>query len=112
MMDKISLYGQYIKERENREIIEILEGFISYSVLDEECFISDLYVQPEHRRYGVCSQLADQVADIAREKGCKYLTSSVYLNTTDPTLSVQVILGYGFKLLKSENNIIYFIKYL
>lgn len=100
----------YIKERENVEVLETTEGFATYSIKQPECYIKDIYVKPEFRQKHIASKLADKISVLAREMGCKYLTGSVSPITNNSTESLKVLLGYGFRLHSSQHNIIYFIK--
>jgi ribosomal protein S18 acetylase RimI-like enzyme len=106
----LSLYGEYLKERENFEIVESDKGFVSYKIFGEECYIRDLYVLPEYRKSHLASQMADKVAEIAKEHGCKYLTGSVSTKDPKATDNVKVLFSYGFKLLRGTEEMIYFIK--
>lgn len=106
----MSLYADYIKERGVKGIVEIPEGFATYAISGEECYVEDVYVAPEHRKKGTCFNLADQIANLAKAKGCKYMTSTVVPSARGSTESVKVILAYGFKLAKAEHNAIWFYK--
>ena len=106
----MSLYKDYIKERENRECIESEDGFITYKFFGTECYIIDLYVIPSKRKSSIASQMADQVERIAKDRGCKVLTGSVCPSTNNSTQSIQVLISYGFKLIKSEHDLICFAK--
>lgn len=108
----MSLYGDYILEREGREIVESEHGFASYKIMGSECYIQEIYVVPEMRTTKIASQMADKIAELAKEKGCKYLTGSVCPTMNGATTSLRVLLSYGFKLAKSEENLIWMIKEL
>jgi len=107
-----SNYSLYLKERENREIFEDEKGFATYSFSEDSCYIQDIFVKEEHRKEGIASYYADKISEIAREKGCKYLTGSVCPMAHGSTESLKVLLGYGFKLESSINNFIFFKKEL
>lgn len=106
----MSLYGDYIKERAGKGIIESEHGFCTYILANTECYIEDLYVVPEQRNSKVASEMADKVADIAKEAGCEWLTGSVCPSAQGSTASLRVLLAYGMELLRSEQNMIYFAK--
>jgi len=107
-----SLYAQYIEEREGKFIIEHAEGFATYLFLSEHVYIEDIFVTKEARKSGVAAQLADQIAEIAREKGFKKLLGSVDIRANGADTSLKVLQAYGFKLYKSEQNMIYLEKSL
>ncbi len=106
----MSLYAAYIKEREDRECIESEDGFISFKYFGSECYIQELYVVPEKRKSSIASCMADQVTELAKEKGCKILSGSVCPSAKGSTDSVKVLLAYGFKIMKSESDLIWFAK--
>ncbi len=106
----MSLYKDYIKERENRECIESEDGFITYKIYGIECYIIDIYVVPEKRISAIGRNMADQVAEIAKEQGCKVLSGSVVPSANNSTESIKILISYGFKLIKSEPNMIWFAK--
>jgi GNAT superfamily N-acetyltransferase len=93
-----SLFGQYIEEKEHREIIENDYGFIVYKIEKDECHISELFVSKEHRRSKVGTELADKVQSIAKEAGCKYLTCFSMPCSATVTGSLMAKLQYGFKV--------------
>ena len=50
----MSLYSEYIKERENFETIEFENSFLTYEVSERGffCHICDLYIRKEKRKNG------------------------------------------------------------
>lgn len=106
----MSLYGDYIKEREDFDIVENKFGFATFKITGEECYIRDIYVMPEFRQLDIASGLANQVTDIAKENGCKWLLGSVAVNSKGSTPSLKVLLGYGFDLFSYQNGLILFKK--
>lgn len=105
----MSLYGDYIAEREGAGIVENEHGFATYKVIGPECYIVDIYVVPAQRKAGMAASFADQIAQIAVERGCKYLTGSVDPTAPSATASAKVLLAYGFKLAKVDH-LIWFVK--
>lgn len=107
-----SLHGQYLKERENKEIIESEKGFATFFFENDYVYLEDIFVNKKHRRSGECYKMADEVAKIAKEKGYKKMLGSVCPSAPSSTESLQVLINYGFKLASSTDNMIYFIKNL
>jgi ribosomal protein S18 acetylase RimI-like enzyme len=104
----------YSKEREGLDTIEEENGFLTYRALPseespQEYRIYDLYVRPEFRKSGLASQMADRVVSLAKQNGCKILTGSVDTRANGATVSVKVLLSYGFKVLRTEGPMIYFV---
>lgn len=105
------MYKKYFEEM-GSEVIETPYGWANYIIKGQECYIENIYVLPEHRKKKEASFIADEIYKIAQERGCKYLLGST--NTKAPSVerSIQVILGYGFKYLRSDENSIWYYKEL
>lgn len=88
----------YLKERENFDSLVREEGFASYQINGDECYIRDIWVHKDFRKKGIASELADDIARIAIVKGCKYLTGSVSTTALGATESLMVLFAYGFKI--------------
>lgn len=97
-MGELSLYGQYIQEREGKSIVENECGFATYKIFGDECYIVDIFIKKEHRRSSQASSLADHISAMAKEAGCKYLTGTCVPSTSGATESMKAMFGYGFKL--------------
>jgi GNAT superfamily N-acetyltransferase len=106
----MSLFGDYIKEREGKEIIECQHGFMTYIFnLDRgDCYIEDCYVAPGHRLRGIGSTLLNSLIAHASAKGCKTLTTSIRPSTKGATDSMKAILAAGFKLMAAFQDAIFF----
>jgi ribosomal protein S18 acetylase RimI-like enzyme len=94
----MSLHADYIKERGTKEIIESEKGFLTYFFVNDGVYIEDLYISPAHRKSHLASQMADQVAAIAKEKGYYKMYGSVAPSAQGSTDSLRVLLAYGMKL--------------
>lgn len=107
----MSLYSDYISEKTNKSIIETEKGFVTYSFPDKTTvYIEDIYIKPAYRNSYEASLLANQVVDIAKERGCVKLVGSVVPSTKNSTASLSVLIGYGMKLSSSTNDFILFEK--
>lgn len=107
-----SLYGFYIKEREDFSILEVDGGFITYKITGEDVYIRDLYIVPSERRTRLATTLADEVAEIAKSEGCTKMFGSICPTTKGANESLQVLLAYGFRLANAQSNLILFVKEL
>lgn len=106
----MSLYAQYIQERENKAIVENDKGFATYHFVQEYCYIEDIFVLKEYRKSGLAASFADQITEIAKSKNYNKLLGSVDIRANGATESVKVLLAYGFRVLNTETNLIYFVK--
>lgn len=104
----MSLYGDYIKERENKDIIESDKGFATYTIYPNgECYLQDLYVVPAYRQTGLASNMADKIVEIAREANCNTLIGSVCVDANGATQNLKVFLNYGMQVNKIIGNMIF-----
>ena len=103
-----SLYGQYIAEREDKEIIESKDGFATYKIFENgECYLQDLYVVPDMRKSGLATEMANKVVEIAKENGCHTLLGSVCVDGNGATRNMKVFLAYGMQIDKIIGNMIF-----
>lgn len=106
----MSLYGDYIFEREGKHIVENEHGFATYILGREECYLVDIFVSKEKRRSRLAWEMADKVKDIAKEHGCKVLTGTVCVNAFGVTESIKTLLAYGFKFYEPKGEMLWFVK--
>lgn len=106
----MKLYADYIKERENKELLELEQGFATYSISPPECYIDTIYVKPEYRKTRVASAMADAISALAKRNGCTLLIGSVSPKAKGSTTSLKVLLAYGMELRMSKDNMIYLSK--
>jgi hypothetical protein len=106
----ISLYGQYIKERLNKEIIESEKGFSTYYFINDDCYIEEIYITPEHRHTKEAVRMGIEITKIAVEKGCKRLYGTVVPSTPGATEAMRMLIAAGFKIDSSINNFICVVK--
>jgi GNAT superfamily N-acetyltransferase len=104
-------YLEYITEREGLSYINCKEGLAIYKKINKDTvYLQDIFVNPEYRKQGVATMIADKVADIAKENGCTYMLGSVCADANGATASLKVLLAYGFELKSVSGNMVYFIK--
>jgi GNAT superfamily N-acetyltransferase len=100
-----------MKERGVGGIVESAHGFATYHFTEEGgCYIEDIYITPEMRKDKNASLLADSITEIAKERGCTHLIGSVVPSANNSTISLKVLLGYGFTLVSSDKDLIWFRK--
>ena len=102
----MSLYGDYIKEREGKEIVESGHGFASYKIIGQECHVGDVYIKPEFRKAGIASDFGDEIVKRAREAGCNFLIATVAPSLKGATISLISQLAYGFELHSAHEDFI------
>ncbi len=107
-----SHYGQYIKEREDRDIFENEHGFFTYKIFGDECYIVDMFIEKKFRRLGIATEMANVVEKIAKEHGCKFITGTCVPSTNGATESMKAMFHHGFKVHSCEQDKIILIKEL
>jgi hypothetical protein len=109
----LNLYAQYIKEREDREIIVLEHGFATYKKLNPETYyLVDMFVEKVYRRTNIAWDLNNIICDIAKKDGALNIITSICTDAAGVTESMAVILAGGFKYSSTSGNMLYFIKYL
>ena len=112
MMNKVkmSLFGQYIKEREAKDIVEDHRGFATYYLAGNHMYIEDIFVSEEHRESGAAKDYANAISAIALKQGINKLLGSVQAGSPGATRNLKVLLAYGYSLLECQGQTIYFEK--
>jgi GNAT superfamily N-acetyltransferase len=92
------MWEKYFAELFGREVYKTEHGFISYEITGAYCYIADMYILPEYRKQGAAKFIADGLAVLAREKGCKFFLTSVHSKVKGAETSLLAQLHYGFKI--------------
>lgn len=108
----MTLYAQYLLEREGIKIIESEKGFMTYVPADGALYIVDVFIEPSARRTGEATALEARVIEVAKSLGFNKLMGSVALNVNGVTTSLKMMLGSGYEFLSlnAEKQIMYFTK--
>lgn len=109
----MSLYADYIREREGFEVVETEDGFATFKLYENgECYLRDIYVAPEARETGLATEMADRVCEIARASLCHTLIGSVAIDDKFATRNTKVLLAYGMEIYKTSGTVVFFKKRL
>lgn len=108
MSRSISLYANYIQEREDFLAIEDEYGFATFKIENEDCYVRDVFVVPELRRCGHGTKYLDRIKRMAQGVGAKTLSTSVCPGAVGSTESLKAVLSYGFRLFLAKENFIIF----
>lgn len=107
----MNLYAQYIKEREDREIIVLGHAFATYKKLNPETYyLIDMFVERAYRRTNLAWDLNNIICDIAKKDGASNIITSICTDAAGVTVSMAVILAGGFKFSSASGNMLYFVK--
>lgn len=108
----MSLYSEYLTEKTNDEILETENGFATYRFIQFEniVYIIDIYVRPSHRKTGLASAMADEIAIKAKKRCITKMIGSVVPSAKNSDESIKVLQAYGMKLKSATNDFIIFEK--
>lgn len=104
------MWLEYQKERFGYEAIEEEFGFLLYSLNHPYLAVQEIYIKPEFRRSIKALELMNRITQIARENGCIYLWTQVWLNDKGASRAMRANLAYGFKMTEASNNRIIMLK--
>jgi ribosomal protein S18 acetylase RimI-like enzyme len=100
------MYLDYLKEREDKDSICSVKGFVVYKIHGENCHIYEAYTAAIYRLEHVATELVDKVCKIAAMNGCKTLTACVVPSLNGANESLRAQLQYGFKVTQAVNDCI------
>jgi GNAT superfamily N-acetyltransferase len=102
----ISQYARYIKERQNIDAIESEIGFVHFRVVGEECFIVDMFVEPEFRGKSKGRKILNDLKCAAIEKGASVITANIHLKITGANETLLAAQACGFEVTSAQNDIL------
>lgn len=105
-----SLYAQYLRERENAEVLEYDWGFAVYKMAPDHVYLQDIYIVPAERNADRGQELMQEVAAIARTKGIKTMFGSICPSAKNSAKMERIMLHLGFELDSCGHDIIYYKK--
>lgn len=106
----MSMYAQYIKERENVELIQRDWGFVTYKVEPEYIFIQDMFVVPEERQNGRGVQLEAEVITLAKKLDFKFIIASVDERANFAETMKNIMSDLNYKKVARDGSLIYYKK--
>ena len=108
-MDK---YAQYIKERENSELYEDSRGFFTYKILGKFFQVDDLFILPEERNKGNGKDYSKIIEKVAKEEKCDTIYCTTCKQANNWITSHLYIMKHGYKKIKEDENLVYYMKEL
>lgn len=101
------MWKDYIKERENLEVLENETGFLTYEINHDICFMSDIYIKPEYRGTRAAFKLYKQVEEIAVSHGCTTIRGQVDISLPGWEKSLSYMNRLGFREFHIDNYLTY-----
>lgn len=106
----MSLYAQYVKEREGAETVETSEGFYSYKEDGTSLFIVDLYVAPEYRNKKIGSRFGKEIEDIALKLNKDSVLCCASLEALNSSDAMSFIIMNGYEIINYTDTQVFFKK--
>jgi len=89
------MIADYFKEMQQYELLEEPGvGFIMYRIFGEEFHIGHFYITPENRKNQNTMKFGMMGQQIAKEKGCKFISGIVTLGERDPATVSRLVKNY------------------
>lgn len=105
------MYAAFLSETEEMHFVQEPFGYAMYKFLpDNSCYVVEGYVLPEFRRQGKSKVIIDKVYEIAKQKKCDKLFSSVGTKVKNAARNMKMLISYGMELHSANSDIIYFVK--
>lgn len=105
----MSKFINYYMEEENKTVIENDHGFSCYSVIGNECFVTDMFVEKEHRDKGYGLDLASKLLEAAINNKCDFMTCNIFLdphNRDRATRKISLFSKFGFQIVSAGSDVI------
>ena len=109
----MSLYADYIKERQNIETLECEKAFVTYEIYPDlkELYLMDVYVDPKYRRTGILRGYFNKIVEIAKEANCNFIMGSVDMSTKNWQKMEKIMINEGFDFShKFRDNMLFYKK--
>ena len=108
----MSLYAEYLLEREGKHIIEKVYGFCTYEISGDYIYLADIYIKKEHRELGLGKIFLAEIEHRGKQNNCKYVLGSFCLKANNWKTSKKVLQKVGFKYFSKNrgNKMIYLVK--
>lgn len=99
-------YAAYLKERENKYILENRHGFIVYKINDKDCFIAEMFIQKEQRGSGLLEQMIGELTELAKLNKCETITATIFLNDRGANRTLRASQKFNFNIIQANNDVL------
>lgn len=101
-----SNYGRYIKEREGLDVLEGDNYFIIYKMNESQCFIYDMWVDPECREQGKGTKAISRLEQLMLNLQRSVILADIYLKDPNHKTTLMAAFSWGFNIVEANNNFI------
>ncbi len=107
----VKMFEDYATERGfGPRIFSTEDGFATYHLSEDECYIEDIYVIPEKRKSKVASRMADEICKIAKNNKIHHLYGSVSKLANSVDSSRKTLVAYGFTMIDEDDEMEWYFK--
>ena len=107
-----SLWGQFLEEMNDTDVIEKDYGFISFKIEEGVCLVFDFFIAQPFRNGSYRRTLMLELHELCRFRGVSVVTGKVDLGLKDSTRTLAFWLTMDATAYKAEANQVYFMKRL
>ena len=109
----MSLYADYLSERQDVQHIEFDGGFANFRKLDADTYyFVDIFVVKEKRKTTLASEIIKRVCQLAKDDGAKKIIGSIDLSANGVTNSMRLLIGNKMEFSHYNGTMLYFVKML
>lgn len=105
----LDMFAEYVREREGGIVLKHRHGFAIYKEQGDLGYLQDVYVLPDYRQTGVGRELVQEAINIAKKSNKKALLTTTDTSANGATESALAILKTGFKILRNEDTVIWYV---
>jgi ribosomal protein S18 acetylase RimI-like enzyme len=101
-----SLFKDYFLELEGALTFSNKNAFIVYKVVDKECYISHMYVEPTHRNAGFGKKLFSHLVNTLKKQDVEEVSCNIFKADKGWQKNKQIYLSQGFQIVSENDNVI------
>jgi hypothetical protein len=114
-LNNLQMYADFLEETSHAKLLETEHGFATYRYeykqeIGTYVYILDIYVKPEKRNGAIAADMANQIAEEAKENDVNIMVGSVDLRINGAERSQKVLKAYGMEPAWLDDPIQYYIK--
>jgi len=106
----MSLYAQYVKERDGLDAIETEYGFVFWKTAQRPhgkiALLNDFFIVESKRKKGHARALLKTFLSAARDQCCTHIVCNITVNDPGSAYTLSVALKRDFQIIGAENGVI------
>lgn len=105
-MNSLDIFEKYIEEKGGAKIIRTEDGFITYKLNKDHCFLADMYVTKENRGTSQGSMLLRMLEQEALKVGLRKILASIDISLPMGNETTLLALLKGFKIIDTSHKVL------